>query len=231
MLRVKFVAKILQQYHHKSSIEFLVELAEIFPQMPKRYRIENSIDHYSHSSRFTFHFDLYWNEAGRLTRIGWNEEAISPLLEEDGQPPYGIAALLRDLQGYFRDGAPLLPLHWDLLDPVFISEFAKKVYEATLHIPHGETRTYLWVAKKMGKPLAARAVGQALKNNPFPILIPCHRVVSDKTIGGFMGSANPMDLEIRFKLWLLDLERSYRNPCFSFLDPYPKIQADACALA
>jgi methylated-DNA-[protein]-cysteine S-methyltransferase len=196
-----------------------------------RYRIENSIFHHSHSAPFTFHFDLYWNDEGRLSRMGWNEDSITPLLDEATQPPYGIAALLRDLQGFFRDGAPLLPLHWDLFDQAMISEFSKKVYEATLQIPHGETRTYAWVAKKMGKPLAARAVGQALKKNPFPVLIPCHRVVSDKTIGGFMGTDNPTDLELRFKLWLLDLERSYRSPCFPFLDPYPKIQAQAGFLA
>ena len=205
-------------------------MPEIFVQpkrehMANRFRIENGVD------GFRFHFDLYWNESGRLTRVGFNEESIAPHLEENIQPPYGIAAMLRDLQGYFRDGAPLLPLHWDLLAAGELSDFSRKAYAATLAIPHGETRTYAWVAKKMGSPLAARAVGQALRKNPFPILIPCHRVVSDKTIGGFMGSDNPTDLEPRFKLWLLDLERSYRSPCFSFLDPYPRLQPQACALA
>lgn len=206
--------------------------------MANRFRIENTIPRVKPlgendlSARdVTFHFDLYWNESGRLTRIGWNEDSIAPALADGVQPPYGIAALLRDLQGYLRDGAPLLPLHWDLLDTTNLSVFARGVYQAALAIPHGETRTYAWVAKKMGSPLAARAVGQALKKNPFPILIPCHRVVSDKTIGGFMGTDNPSDLELRFKLWLLDLERSYRSPCFPFLDPYPRIQALACALA
>jgi methylated-DNA-[protein]-cysteine S-methyltransferase len=211
-------------------IENQREIAQIFVEpkrerMTNRFRIENTI------GDFKFHFDLYWNESGRLTRVAWNEESISPLLPEMLQPPYGVAAILRDLQGYFRDGAPLLPLHWDLLEVDELTEFARKAYEATLMIPHGETRTYAWVAKRMGRPLAARAVGQALRKNPFPILIPCHRVVSDKTIGGFMGTDNPTDLELRFKLWLLDLEKSYRSPCFPFLDPYPRVQARACALA
>jgi methylated-DNA-[protein]-cysteine S-methyltransferase len=203
--------------------------------MANRFRIQKSISHNalqgSCRDTFDFHLDLYWNDQGRLIRIAWNEESISPEIPEDAQPPYGIAAILRDFHGYFRDGAPLFPLHWDLLDSESISEFARKVYEATLAIPHGETRTYSWVAKKMGNPLAARAVGQALRKNPYPILIPCHRVVSDKTIGGFMGRDNPTDLELRFKLWLLELERSYRSPCFPFLDPYPRIQAKANALA
>jgi methylated-DNA-[protein]-cysteine S-methyltransferase len=221
--------------HLESAVEKVFVLPQIFDKatrsMPNRYRLESTIPHQSSLASESVFFDLYWNEGGRLARIGWNEESIAPHLEGDAQPPYGIAALLRDLQGFFRDGAPLLPLHWDLLDTSALTEFSRKVYEAALTIPHGETRTYSWVAKKIGKPLAARAVGQALKKNPFPILIPCHRVVSDKSIGGFMGTDNPSDLELRFKLWLLDLERSYRSPCFPFLDPYPRMQAQACAFA
>lgn len=206
--------------------------------MANRFRIENTIPRVktfaeadASARDVTIHFDFYWNDAGRLSRIGVNEDAIAPVLAADAQPPYGVAALLRDLQGYLRDGAPLLPLHWDLLDAAHLTDFARGVYQAALAIPHGETRTYSWVAKRMGSPLAARAVGQALKKNPFPILIPCHRVVSDKSIGGFMGTDNPSDLELRFKLWLLDLERSYRSPCFPFLDPYPRMQAQACVSA
>jgi len=56
--------------------------------------------------------------------------------------------------------------------------FAIKVYRAVLGIPLGETRTYKWVAKKSGRPKAYRAVGQILKNNPYPLIIPCHRVIS-----------------------------------------------------
>ncbi|MBS1963481.1 MAG: MGMT family protein [Bdellovibrionales bacterium] len=193
--------------------------------MANRFRIEKAVDD------CTFHFDLYWNESGRLTRVAWNEDSIAPLLPAHEQPPYGVAAVLRDLAGFFRDGAPLLPLHWDLLDTTELTDFSRKVYAATLAIPHGETRTYAWVAKKMGSPLAARAVGQALRKNPFPILIPCHRVVSDKTIGGFMGTDNPSDLEMRFKLWLLELEGSYRSPFFPFLESAPRLQAVACARA
>lgn len=55
-----------------------------------------------------------------------------------------------------------------------------------MKIPAGQTRSYAWVAKKIGHPKAARAVGQAVKKNPFPIVVPCHRVIaSDGSIGGF----------------------------------------------
>jgi methylated-DNA-[protein]-cysteine S-methyltransferase len=67
-----------------------------------------------------------------------------------------------------------------------LSSFARKVYQAVATIPLGETRSYQWVAAKAGNPKACRAVGQILKRNPYPILIPCHRVVaSDNRIGGY----------------------------------------------
>jgi O-6-methylguanine DNA methyltransferase len=67
-----------------------------------------------------------------------------------------------------------------------ITAFQGKVYKAVLEIPHGETRSYKWVAKEIGRPLAVRAVGQALKKNPFIGVIPCHRVISsDGSLGGF----------------------------------------------
>ncbi len=55
--------------------------------------------------------------------------------------------------------------------------FAKKVLRVVADIPLGEVRSYRWVAKKAGFPRAWRAVGTALRNNPWPLLIPCHRVV------------------------------------------------------
>jgi len=81
-----------------------------------------------------------------------------------------------------------------------MTDFAKKVYKAVLSIPLGEVRSYKWVANKAGKPKACRAVGQILKNNPWPLIIPCHRVVnSAKGTGGY-------NLGKKQKKMLLDLE-------------------------
>jgi O-6-methylguanine DNA methyltransferase len=67
-----------------------------------------------------------------------------------------------------------------------ISQFARKVYSIVARIPLGEVRTYKWVAGKAGKPKAARAVGQLMKKNPYPLIIPCHRVVaSGGKLGGY----------------------------------------------
>lgn len=72
-----------------------------------------------------------------------------------------------------------------------LGTFTQMVLNELTEIPYGETRTYGWLAKKVGKPGAARAVGQALKRNPIPIIIPCHRVIRDDgSIGGFSMGVN-----------------------------------------
>ncbi|MEW6040305.1 MAG: MGMT family protein [Elusimicrobiota bacterium] len=64
--------------------------------------------------------------------------------------------------------------------------FCKKVWLACLEIPAGKTTTYKKIAKKIGKPQAARAVGNALGKNPFAPYVPCHRVLrSDGALGGY----------------------------------------------
>lgn len=82
----------------------------------------------------------------------------------------------------------------------FAGEFEKKIWKATQSIPYGEVRTYQFIAKEIGSPKAFRAVGQALKKNPLPIIIPCHRVIqSNGKLGGFSGG-------IEFKKKLLRIE-------------------------
>ncbi len=65
-----------------------------------------------------------------------------------------------------------------------MTPFARKVYKVVLSIPLGEVRTYKWVAQKAGNSRAARAVGTILKKNPFPVIIPCHRVIKSNNISG-----------------------------------------------
>jgi O-6-methylguanine DNA methyltransferase len=68
------------------------------------------------------------------------------------------------------------------------SPFYQAVWRACAEIPKGEVRTYGWIAKKIGKPKAARAVGLALGKNPFAPAIPCHRVVgADGRLTGYSG--------------------------------------------
>jgi O-6-methylguanine DNA methyltransferase len=86
-----------------------------------------------------------------------------------------------------------------------ITPFSRKVYQAVLEIPLGHVRTYQWVAQRIGHPKAYRAVGQALKNNPYPLVIPCHRVVaSGGELGGYVWGE-------KTKKALLDLERQIKD--------------------
>ncbi|MFH1127997.1 MAG: MGMT family protein [Candidatus Omnitrophota bacterium] len=86
-----------------------------------------------------------------------------------------------------------------------MNPFARKVYKAVLTIPLGQVRTYKWVAQKAGNPKAARAVGQILKNNPYLLIIPCHRVIkSSGSLGGYAGG-------VKNKKAILDLERQIKK--------------------
>jgi methylated-DNA-[protein]-cysteine S-methyltransferase len=72
------------------------------------------------------------------------------------------------------------------LDESGNTEFSVKVWKATQSIPWGEVRSYTWLSAHIKKPGSFRAVGNALGKNPFPVVVPCHRVIrSDGTLGGF----------------------------------------------
>jgi methylated-DNA-[protein]-cysteine S-methyltransferase len=88
-----------------------------------------------------------------------------------------------------------VPLDWSL-----VKGFNLKVLKATARIPYGGVSTYSDMAKKAGSPRAARAAGNALHNNPIPLVVPCHRVLHrDGGLGGY-GGGLPM------KEYLLKLE-------------------------
>lgn len=87
------------------------------------------------------------------------------------------------------------------------SEHDRKVWQAMLNIPYGQTRTYGDVAKEIGS--AAQAVGQACKRNPVPLIIPCHRIVGQNHIGGYSGGTGDETLSI--KHWLLEHERTHAS--------------------
>jgi len=100
--------------------------------------------------------------------------------------------LARELQD-FHD----VPIDWDQFEP-----FARRVYELSLDIPVGQTRTYGQLAKQLNEPQAAQAVGQALGSNSIPLIIPCHRILAaDGKMGGFSA---PGGLLTKEKLLLIE---------------------------
>jgi methylated-DNA-[protein]-cysteine S-methyltransferase len=111
---------------------------------------------------------------GSLTRTSKRQHSVSV--------PYDME---RQLQQYSNGKSVLWKVPLDLSSG---TEFQQKVWQVLTTIPRGETRSYGWVAKKIGKSGASRAVGTACGANPVPVIVPCHRVIAgDGSIGGFGG--------------------------------------------
>jgi methylated-DNA-[protein]-cysteine S-methyltransferase len=93
------------------------------------------------------------------------------------------------------------------LDMAAVSPYNRRLYEAIRAIPPGATKTYGEIAADLGEPGAARAVGRAMGHNPWPIIVPCHRVVAagGKT-GGFSAHGG-----VSTKLRLLAIEQAHRS--------------------
>ncbi len=87
------------------------------------------------------------------------------------------------LHGYLKGQRVDFDIDIDISD---LPDFTRKVLNELRKIPYGETRSYGDIGKRTGYQMAGRAVGQAVKKNPIPIIIPCHRVIrEDGSLGGF----------------------------------------------
>lgn len=117
--------------------------------------------------------------ATRSARAAGNSDHTPPQA-----PPPRIAKAIEAIIAHL-DGSPD-NLRWIELDTAGVPEFNRRVYETIRAIDSGSTLTYGEVAALAGAPGAAQAVGQALGRNPFPIIIPCHRVLAaGNKVGGF----------------------------------------------
>lgn len=119
-----------------------------------------------------------------------------------GQPQRStekVAPAEKQVLAYLLGQSNKLDLNVDLSS---ITPFQRRVLEETRKVPRGQVSTYAEIARRIGSPKAVRAVGQALRRNPVPIVVPCHRVIaSDGTLGGYGGS-----LRSKRKIALLRLE-------------------------
>ena len=138
------------------------------------------------------------------------------LLADFNKPQFDknlLKSLQKKIIAYFEGRAVKfnsdIPFAFDDFGP-----FIKKVLGACAKIPYGKTISYSQLAHQAGKPLAARAVGNALAKNPLPLIIPCHRVIhTDGSVGkfsAFLGAKNSSQLisEKALKLKLLRFERA-----------------------
>lgn len=112
----------------------------------------------------------------------------------------GLRQLLdRYFQGEYVDFREI-SLQWDLVTP-----YRRRVLAKAQEIPYGETRTYKWLAEAVGNPKGARSVGQAMAHNPWPLIVPCHRVIG--TNGRLTGFGGGLSMKER----LLALESKGRK--------------------
>jgi len=132
-----------------------------------------------------------------------NAEAISAIhlpnqrrRASRGTPPRAVARAAKQLEQYFKGQRRDFSVS---LAKVDATSFQHDVWDALVDIPYGEVRTYTDVAISVDRPRASRAVGNANHANPWPIVVPCHRVVSSAGLGGYGGGDD-------VKRFLLDLE-------------------------
>ena len=127
---------------------------------------------------------------------------------EASTPPPAVQRtieLINDLLAGGRDDLAYVALDFSIVAP-----FNRRVYEIARAIPPGETSTYGQIAKAMGEPGAARAIGKALGDNPWPIVVPCHRVLgADGKPGGFSA---PGGVETKSRLLTIERARTSAAP-------------------
>ena len=105
----------------------------------------------------------------------------------------------RMIQG-FLDGS-IKDLSSLPLDFSGLSVFSQKVLCAARSISYGKTVSYARLAAMAGRHTAVRAAASVMRNNPFPLIIPCHRVIrSDGTIGGFMGKLKGKEVRLKYRI-------------------------------
>jgi methylated-DNA-[protein]-cysteine S-methyltransferase len=150
-----------------------------------------------------------WSDAGITRVLLPGAPALTrPSCEVAPEPPddvlAAVGAIVSLLSGVRAD------LRWVVLDETGIDPFRRSVYAVAREVPAGVTVSYGDVARALGKPDAPRAVGAALAENPFPIVVPCHRVLS--ATGRLHGFSAPGGVATKRRM--LEIERA---PGFSQL--------------
>jgi methylated-DNA-[protein]-cysteine S-methyltransferase len=156
-----------------------------------------------------FYFSRVPSPVGELLLVSDGEALAGLHMGPHGYDP--------EREGWVRDDALLRPAReqlrayfaGELLDftvPLALegTRFQRRVWDELRRIPFGDAVSYAEVARRVGRPTGARAVGSANGRNPVAIIVPCHRVIAaDGTLGGYGGG-------LRRKRWLLDHEAAVR---------------------
>ncbi|HEV8237096.1 MAG TPA: methylated-DNA--[protein]-cysteine S-methyltransferase, partial [Gemmatimonadaceae bacterium] len=159
-----------------------------------------NVDHAPHKRHV---YKRVQTPVGRLTLVATDEGLAAILWEHDRpdrvrlnitaeeSPHPVLVEAERQLEEYFAGRRKQFALTLDVSG----TTFQRKVWNALLTIPFGETRSYAQIAKQIGNPAAVRAVGAANGRNPLSIVAPCHRVVG--STGALTGFAGGLDVKAR----------------------------------
>jgi methylated-DNA-[protein]-cysteine S-methyltransferase len=145
---------------------------------------------------------------GRLSHLRMVDQTYEPsrtgwVVDDDA-----FGAVVEQLGDYFAGTL----LNFDLDVDMLGTEFQKRVWQALLTIPYGETRTYGYIAAQIGSAGASRAVGLANGHNPISIIVPCHRVIgANGRLTGYGGG-------LERKKHLLDMEKNRIAPVATLFD-------------
>jgi methylated-DNA-[protein]-cysteine S-methyltransferase len=131
---------------------------------------------------------------GRLSAVDYLDEPVPPYR----RPTHGLEPVLSHIERYLNDARTDFEIDIELLG----TPFQQQVWRELRAIPAGRTLTYGQLAARIGS--GARAVGNACRANPCPLVVPCHRVVAANGLGGFAGERTGRKLEV--KRWLLKHE-------------------------
>lgn len=172
----------------KNSVDDLREFADVVRTLRVAEPARRCIDELCES------FDEFETD-GRLVRVVFTDRGLRRIdvrevstddFVREHEKRFGrtlrrgsLASRMRDAIARLLRGESVTPPTVDLTG---LTPFEQEVLHAITHIPHGEVRSYEWVARRVGKPKATRAVGNVMARNPLPFVLPCHRVVP--TSGG-----------------------------------------------
>ena len=154
----------------------------------------------------TLFFDQYDTQVGvvgvlagpaGVRRTGWRLSARGASIEPDEMVQIAIGQFREYFAGQRREFD--LPLDWPRLEPV-----TEAVLRTLMGVGYGETVTYAELARRSGTGIPARAIGSIMAANPWPIVVPCHRVVASDGLGGYSGGEPGREIET--KRWLLENE-------------------------
>ena len=137
---------------------------------------------------------VLYSQQGVITNVDWESDNVPSTQDHDIQ---------RQFKQYWLNADK--PINIKLLKQG--SAYRHKVWAELCKIPFGETLTYSALAGKIGS--SARAVGNACRDNPYPVIIPCHRVVSVSGMGGYCGQTEGDFMAIKYKL--LDYEAAHKQ--------------------